>query len=99
MVSVLRRPFGDSSFIVHYLGWLGWRLRPLEQTGSNFGSEMMTSNPLLTSVGRGTMVADVDRYHIRPVVDATYPLVKGPDAFARLEGGEQFGKIVLDIAS
>ncbi|TMD58710.1 MAG: zinc-binding dehydrogenase [Chloroflexi bacterium] len=45
------------------------------------------------------MLADVDRYHIRPVVDATYPLVKGPDAFARLEGGEQFGKIVLDIAS
>ena len=50
--------FGDSSFIVHYLSWLGWRLRPVEQTGSNFGSEMMTSNPLLTSVGRGTMVAD-----------------------------------------
>ena len=50
--------FGDSSFIVHYLSWLGWRLRPIEQTGSNFGSEMMTSNPLLTSVGRGTMVAD-----------------------------------------
>jgi len=50
--------FGDSSFIVHYLSWLGWRLRPIEQTGSNFGSEMMTSNPLLTAVGRGTMVAD-----------------------------------------
>ncbi|HZN63560.1 MAG TPA: peptide synthetase, partial [Planctomycetota bacterium] len=50
--------FGDSSYVVRYLEWAGWRLRPVEQTGSNFGSEMVTSNPLLTSVGRGTMVAD-----------------------------------------
>jgi non-ribosomal peptide synthetase-like protein len=50
--------FGDSSFIVHYLSWVGWRLRPLEQTGSNFGSETLTSNPCFTSVGPGTMVAD-----------------------------------------
>src|SRR5260370_12374558 len=50
--------FADSSYIVHYLSWLGYRLRPVEQTGSNFGSELMASNPLLTSVGSGTMVAD-----------------------------------------
>ena len=50
--------FGDSSYIVHFLGWVGWRLRPVVQTGSNFGSEVMTSNPFLTSVGSGTMVAD-----------------------------------------
>ena len=50
--------FGDSSYIVHYLSWLGYRLRPVEQTGSNFGSEVKASNPLLTSVGSGTMIAD-----------------------------------------
>jgi non-ribosomal peptide synthetase-like protein len=50
--------FGDSSYIVHYLQWLGVRLKPVEQTGSNFGSEVKTSDPFLTSVGRGTMVAD-----------------------------------------
>lgn len=50
--------FGDSSYIVHYLGWLGYRLRPVVQTGSNFGSEVATSNPFLTAVGSGTMVAD-----------------------------------------
>jgi non-ribosomal peptide synthetase-like protein len=50
--------FGDSSYIVHYLGWLGCRLHPIEQTGSNFGSEVRTSNPPLTSFGIGTMVAD-----------------------------------------
>ena len=50
--------FGDSSYIVHYLQWIGWRLSPVVQTGSNFGCEVMASNPFLTSVGSGTMVAD-----------------------------------------
>src|SRR5213596_3381820 len=50
--------FGDSSYIVHYLSWLGYHLSPVVQTGSNFGIEVTASNPLLTSVGSGTMVAD-----------------------------------------
>ncbi|MFC3531267.1 Pls/PosA family non-ribosomal peptide synthetase [Vogesella facilis] len=50
--------FGDSSYIVHLLSWIGYRLTPVVQTGSNFGSEVTTTNPLLTSVGSGTMVAD-----------------------------------------
>src|SRR5438093_9556640 len=50
--------FGDSSYIVRYLSWVGYRLSPVVQTGSNFGSEVTTSSPLLTSVGSGTMIAD-----------------------------------------
>lgn len=50
--------FGDSSYIVHFLSWLGYHLSPVVQTGSNFGSEVRTTNPLLTAVGSGTMVAD-----------------------------------------
>ena len=50
--------FGDSSYIVHFLTWLGYRLRPVVQTGSNFGSEVTSSSPGLTSVGSATMVAD-----------------------------------------
>jgi non-ribosomal peptide synthetase-like protein len=50
--------FGDSSFVVHFLRWAGWRLTPVVQTGSNFGSEVTTTNPFLTSVGPGTMIAD-----------------------------------------
>ena len=50
--------FGDSSYIVHYLGWLGYRLSPVAQTGSNFGIEVRQTNPFLCSVGSGTMVAD-----------------------------------------
>src|SRR5438876_3348148 len=50
--------FGDSSYMVHFLSWVGYRLSPVVQTGSNFGCEVLTSNPLLTRVGSGTMVAD-----------------------------------------
>jgi non-ribosomal peptide synthetase-like protein len=50
--------FGDSSYIVHYLSWLGYRLSPVEQTGSNFGLEVSHANPFLCSVGTGTMAAD-----------------------------------------
>lgn len=50
--------FGDSSFVVHYLRGLGYDLTRVEQTGSNFGTEMQHESPFLTTVGRGTMVAD-----------------------------------------
>jgi non-ribosomal peptide synthetase-like protein len=50
--------FGDSSYIVHYLQWLGYRLSPVVQTGSNFGIEVTHANPSLSAVGSGTMVAD-----------------------------------------
>lgn len=50
--------FGDSSYIVHYLRGLGYDLSRVEQTGSNFGTEVRHETPYLISVGSGTMVAD-----------------------------------------
>ncbi|MFE9452189.1 Pls/PosA family non-ribosomal peptide synthetase [Streptomyces sp. NPDC006739] len=50
--------FGDSSYIVHYLRGLGYDLSRVEQTGSNFGTEVQHETPLLVTVGSGTMVAD-----------------------------------------
>jgi non-ribosomal peptide synthetase-like protein len=50
--------FGDSSYITNYLQWIGYRLQPLVQTGDNFGLEVLHANPLLCSVGSGTMVSD-----------------------------------------
>src|SRR6266581_2774728 len=50
--------FGDSSYIVHFLQWLGYRLLPVMQTGVNFGTEVMHANPSLSAIGTGTMVAD-----------------------------------------
>ncbi|MGW4913935.1 Pls/PosA family non-ribosomal peptide synthetase [Streptomyces sp. NPDC004270] len=50
--------FGDSSYIVHYLRGIGYDLSRVEQTGSNFGTEVQHESPLLVTVGSGTMVAD-----------------------------------------
>ncbi len=50
--------FGDSSYIVHYLMGLGYHLKPVEQTGTNFGIQIKQANPFLCAVGTGTMVAD-----------------------------------------
>lgn len=57
-VRFLLRLFGDSSYVVPYLRCLGYKLTPVEQTGSNFGISVMQANPFLCSVGTGTMVAD-----------------------------------------
>ncbi|MEV7320050.1 Pls/PosA family non-ribosomal peptide synthetase [Streptomyces sp. NPDC093970] len=50
--------FGDSSYIVPYLRGIGYNLSRVEQTGSNFGTELQHESPLLVTVGSGTMVAD-----------------------------------------
>jgi len=49
---------GDSSVVVHYLRAVGYRLRPVLQTGSNFGTAVKHEMPRLTTVGSGTMVSD-----------------------------------------
>ncbi|MGW2836556.1 Pls/PosA family non-ribosomal peptide synthetase [Streptomyces sp. NPDC001493] len=54
----LTRLFGDSSAVVPYLRLLGYDLSRVEQTGSNFGTEVKHETPYLSAVGAGTMVAD-----------------------------------------
>ena len=50
--------FGGTSYVVHYLRWLGYDLHEVLQTGSNFGEDVKHDTPFLTSVGSGTMAAD-----------------------------------------
>jgi non-ribosomal peptide synthetase-like protein len=57
-VKPLIKLFGDSSYVVNYLQWIGYDLAPVVQTGSNFGTVLKHESPHLTSVGSGTMVAD-----------------------------------------
>jgi NADPH:quinone reductase-like Zn-dependent oxidoreductase len=42
-----------------------------------------------------SMLDDVNTYQLRPPVDRVFPLAEGPAAFAHLETGDQFGKVVL----
>jgi zinc-binding alcohol dehydrogenase/oxidoreductase len=42
-----------------------------------------------------SMLEDVNTYRLHPPVDRVFPLEQGAQAFAHLEAGEQFGKVVL----
>jgi non-ribosomal peptide synthetase-like protein len=50
--------FGGTSYIIHYMRWIGYDLRGVRQTGSNFGEDVKHDTPFLSAVGSGTMVAD-----------------------------------------
>src|SRR5262245_27992067 len=56
--AILNLLFGDSSYIVNYLGWVGYRLNKVVQTGANFGLDQRHDNPFLCDIGSGTIVSD-----------------------------------------
>jgi D-arabinose 1-dehydrogenase-like Zn-dependent alcohol dehydrogenase len=43
------------------------------------------------------MVEAVSRHQVKPVMDCALPMERAREAFARMEKGDQFGKIVLRI--
>ena len=45
------------------------------------------------------MVRAVESGRLRPVVDRVVPLAEGRQAYERMAGGGQFGKLVLDVAA
>jgi non-ribosomal peptide synthetase-like protein len=51
------RLFGDSSAIIHYVRWAGYRLNKIVQTGSNFGLSQKHENPFLCDIGTGTIIS------------------------------------------
>jgi non-ribosomal peptide synthetase-like protein len=51
------RLFGESSAVVYYLSYVGYRLNTIIQTGSNFGMSQKAENPFLVDIGTGTMVS------------------------------------------
>jgi len=50
--------FGDSSYIVGYLRWVGYRVPRSGQTGSNFGASLTHVTPYLCVIGEDTMLSD-----------------------------------------
>lgn len=50
--------FGDTSYVLHYLRLLGYKVSLEGQTGANFGLNVKHDNPYYVTVGAGTMAAD-----------------------------------------
>lgn len=58
---------------------------------SIYGTTMGTRDEFLS------MLDFLESRNIKPVIDKIYPLAQVTDAFQRMEQGDQFGKIVLEI--
>jgi non-ribosomal peptide synthetase-like protein len=50
--------FGDSSYILHYLKLIGWRVSLRGQTGSNFGLDQRHDVPFVTTAGDSSLASD-----------------------------------------
>lgn len=74
----------DVTLDLRRLFWFQWSL---------LGSTMGTSREFAEVVAIG------DRGLLRPVVDAAVSLDRGIEAYQRLQRGEQFGKLVLEVVS
>lgn len=68
---------------VRRLFWNQWTI-----LGSTMGSDQEFA----------AIAAEFEAGHLTAVVDSTYPLERGREAFERLESGAQFGKVVVRIA-
>jgi NADPH:quinone reductase-like Zn-dependent oxidoreductase len=66
------------------LFWFQWSL---------LGSTMATSREFAAIVALG------DAGLLRPLVDGVYSLADAADAYRRLSGGDQFGKLVLEVTT
>ncbi|MEX5255809.1 Pls/PosA family non-ribosomal peptide synthetase [Kocuria arenosa] len=55
---LLGQLFGDSSYVVNYVGAIGYDQPQVQQTGSNLGTMFKHDNPFLSTIGTGTMIAD-----------------------------------------
>ena len=78
--------FGDSSYIVGYLRWVGYRVPRTGQTGSNFGASLTHVTPYLCVIGEDTMVSDGGRADHRLVLQHLVQDRRDLDRGAQLPG-------------
>jgi len=69
------------------VGWQRVFWNQLEIIGSTMGSVADVSDMLRMAAGM----------HLRPMIDRTYSFAEGADALRYLDGGEQFGKVVIEF--
>ena len=79
--------FGDSSYIVDYLRWIGYDLARVEQTGSNFGTAVQARHPVPARSAPGRWSPTGCRSSTRTTRHVV-PGVPGVDRRAQLLGND-----------
>ncbi|GAA3892007.1 NAD(P)H-quinone oxidoreductase [Sphingomonas limnosediminicola] len=72
--------------------------RRLTLTGSTLRPRAVEFKTMVASEIAHTVWPYVEGGRLRPVIDSTFPLSHAAEAHARMEAGEHFGKIVLEVA-
>src|SRR2546423_4431635 len=65
--------FGDSSFIVSYMRYVGWNLNKDDQTSSDLSPHPRHDNPFLCNIGSGPMMSDRPSMVHTPMSGAPLP--------------------------
>jgi non-ribosomal peptide synthetase-like protein len=89
-IRYLHQLVGDSSLILHYLSWIGYRQPNPVQTGSNYGVEIKHDTPYTVTVGSGTMVSDGLSISTADVSNTSFRVVS-----TRIGGDNFFGNDIL----
>jgi NADPH:quinone reductase-like Zn-dependent oxidoreductase len=72
--------------------------RPQTDLGRIFWNQLSVFGSTMGNMREfSEMLNFVRRRGVRPVIDQVFPLAEGSSAFARMEEGKQFGKIVLKV--
>jgi NADPH:quinone reductase len=70
-------------------------VRRLTLTGSTLRPRSVAQKGVIASELRARVWPLLDSRHVRPVIDATFPLAEAADAHRRMESGAHVGKILL----
>jgi NADPH:quinone reductase-like Zn-dependent oxidoreductase len=90
-IAFLRGPKAEANF-----GLL--MTKRLTHTGSTLRPRPAAFKAALAAELRQKVWPLLGRGRIAPVIDATFPLAEAAAAHRRMEAGEHFGKIVLEVA-
>lgn len=71
---------------------------PLELRPFYFAHQTLLGTAVGSPRDFSALLEAVERGRLRPAIDSVRPLANAPEAHARLESGEHFGKLVLAIA-
>ena len=70
-------------------------VRRLTLTGSTLRPRSVSQKGVIARELRARVWPLLDSQHVRPVIDATFPLAEAADAHRRMESGAHVGKILL----
>ncbi|KAE8385727.1 hypothetical protein BDV23DRAFT_164453 [Aspergillus alliaceus] len=81
--------------VIGFASGFGGGLPPIDILGRSL---TVTGSAIGSRVEFEAMLQAMERHEVRPIIDRVYPFADFREAYKRLEGGQQTGKVVIEIA-